>query len=108
MGESAAGPRIGVFSVHGISRQHPLRMAADVTRGIFGWLHQRTGTEWGVHLEDPVVGRRRPRVLSRYVIASGDAGAPTIAVCESNWSDLTRDRFRRYSIRQWVRNAVAS
>lgn len=85
-----------------------MRMAADVTRGIHRWLQRRTGTEWGIRLENPIVGRRRPRVLSRYVIASGDSVAPTIAVCESNWSDLTKGRFRRYSIRRWLLNAVAS
>lgn len=54
MSRNSQGERIGVFSVHGISRHDPLRMAADVTEGIVSWLQSRSVAEWTVESEPPV------------------------------------------------------
>ena len=83
-------------------------MAANVTDGIAAWLGARSAVPWRVRFEYPVVGRRRPRVLPHFVIHTDGPGVPTVAVAESNWSDITKGRIRRYTIRRWLENTLAT
>jgi pimeloyl-ACP methyl ester carboxylesterase len=100
--------RIGFFSVHGISRHEPLKIAADVADGLKRWAESVSGTPWQIDYEERRVGRRRPRSLPRYVVCCEDAEGPAFVVSESNWSDISKNRFRRYTLHRWLSNTLNS
>ena len=99
--------RLGVFSVHGISRYDSMAMAQSVKDGVLSWLTARFGLDWESGFEEEHVGKRRPKQLARLLLVS-DSDGPDFVFSESNWSEITKGQFRAYNMWRWIENLVNS
>jgi pimeloyl-ACP methyl ester carboxylesterase len=83
-------------------------MASSVAEGIKKWAEGSSRTKWATDYAERIVGRRQPRAVPRIVVHSEQSRHPTFVISESNWSELTKDRFRAYTIRRWLGNTLDS